>query len=118
MPGKRPRLIVIPFQINAREYSLFIALDDQSVERIKAYDPAQVEMGKLPPLWTNLRLNTILVGYATNIDVARITEMLQGADDPRKALQFLSRGFAFKPDQGDYDGPYLDAQAKEGDTKQ
>ena len=40
-------MTVIPFQINANEYSIFVALGDDNIGRIRVYDPAQVEIGKL-----------------------------------------------------------------------
>jgi hypothetical protein len=109
-------MILIPFQINAREYNVFIALDDQSLERIGAYDPAQVQAQEMGGAFRHLKLKTVLVGYANEEDVQRVLKIIRRDGDPREALQFLSRGFEFRPDdKGDHDGPPLSLKTKPGE---
>ena len=105
-------MMVIPFQINPQEFSLFVALDPEGVGRIEEHDPAQVDMRKLPRVWQGLRLCIILIGYATADDMAHVMEMLSSGGDSEKALKYLSRGFMFKPEAGDHDGPYLNLSAE------
>jgi hypothetical protein len=107
---------VIPFQLDEREYSVFVVLGDDGVERIKAYDPAQLNIWKLPEYWRRLRLRDVLIGYATPADIERMMEMIQRDGNPLEALRFLSRGFEFRPADGDHDGPYLSAKP-DGGTK-
>lgn len=42
-------MITIPLQVNPAQYDLFIILEDENIERIKKYDPAEVVGKNLPP---------------------------------------------------------------------
>lgn len=111
-------MTVIPFRHNADEYSIFCALDSEGVARIKAYDPAQLEISKLGDPWQGLRLRGVLVGYVTTADIEHIRKMLAtDANNVEDILKYLSRGFAFRPEAGDHDGPYLSMKDTSG-TKQ
>lgn len=99
-------MIIIPFQVGPLEYNVFVALQDENLERMKAYDPAQLEPRKLGHPWDFMRLNVVLIGYATEADIAEIQDLAargRGAEIPKR----LSRGFKFRPEAGDYDGHYL-----------
>jgi len=110
-------MFVIPFQINQREYSIFIALQHDNLERIAAYDPAEVQMDKIPLKFARLRLKDILIGYSTEDELRQVLQLLE-AGQSRDALKLLARGFAFKPNAGDHDGPYLSLKKQPGETKQ
>lgn len=99
-------MLVIPFAIGATEYSVFIVLQDENIERIKDYDPAEVpNVSRLPSELQELRLKDVLVGYATDEDVAFI-ERCAREGRPADGLRHLSRGFRYRPDHGDHDrGP-------------
>lgn len=102
-------MLVIPFAINATEFNVFVALQDDSLERMKSYDPAQIEPRKMGMPWAGMRLNVVLIGYATGPDVEEINR-LQASGRGAEITKFLARGFNFKPEAGDYDGPYRRAQ--------
>jgi len=98
-------MILIPFQINENEYNIFCALQIDNLERIQKYDPAQIQPHKLGKEWDALKLNTVLIGFANNRDLQRVQAWV-AAGQPDEALKYLSRGFEFKPEQGDHDGMY------------
>lgn len=102
-------MYVLPFQTTPEEYSIFVLLDDEGIERIKAYDPAQVDVAKTlagMPVRPGQRLMHIIIGYANQEDMKHVLELFQQGLRA-EALKFLSRGFEFRPDLGDHDGPYV-----------
>src|SRR5215813_13852031 len=87
---------LIPFNVSEDMYHIFVALEDKNLERMKAYDPAQFSPLKLPAEWQDKTLGMVIIGYATAKDLAQVRSLIdQGASVA--ALEFLSRGFAFKP---------------------
>ena len=98
-------MLTIPLRINPQEYILFIALQDANIERIKAYDPAEVVPRKFGGEWANLKLKEIHITYATEEDEVLITKLCR-EHKVKEALQHLCRGYAFKPNMGDHDGQY------------
>lgn len=109
-------MIVIPFSLNTREYSVFVALDDDGMGRIKQYDPAQVDFATMPPEFRNKRLSKVIVGYATAEDIQHILK-LSNEGKMGEGLEYLSRGFAFRPDAGDHDGPPLSLKGHDGERQ-
>jgi len=98
-------MLVIPIQSSQNEFDIFVVLEDLNIERIKAYDPAELRVGALPPIWQRLKVKTITLLYATKEEV----EDLKATNDEKaltSVLSHLSRGFQYRPDKGDYDGPY------------
>jgi len=88
---------VIPFQLNAREYSIFVVLQEEGLKRIRAYDPAQVNVQALGPAFTHLRLKDIHVGYATDSEIREVLRLAE-LGRVQDGLKWLSRGFEFKPE--------------------
>lgn len=97
-------MTVLPFQLNAREYSVLIAFDDEGIERIRLYDPGELHLSMLGPPWIHLKLRDVIVTYCNADDLVRANEMC-AAGDQKGAYRWLTRGFVFRPDQGDHDGP-------------
>ena len=96
---------VIPFRISDDRYNVFIALEEKNLARMKGYDPAQFRSSLLPREWQAYTLDTVLIGYATEKDLAQVRFLIESGA-PAAALEFLSRGFEFDPKQGDSDKPY------------
>lgn len=109
-------MIVIPFSLNHREYSVFVALDDDGMGRIKQYDPAQVDFSTMPAEFHNKHLSKVIVGYATAADIQYILK-LSHEGRMGEGLEYLSRGFAFKPELGDHDGPPLSLKREDGERQ-
>jgi hypothetical protein len=97
-------MMVLPFQLNSAEYSMFVILEDDNIERIKAYDPAEVNVPKMGD-WTRLKLRDVIITYATPQEVAEFTKLCT-QDKALEAMRLLSRGFKYKPEAGDHDRPY------------
>jgi hypothetical protein len=96
-------MLCIPFQVSETHFSLFITLDDASLSRMKQYDPAEVTFAKVMEGSTmkGLILKDIIIGYATAKDIAHILDLAKTDQPLREGLKYLSRGYAFRPDQGD-----------------
>lgn len=99
-------MFTIPFQISETEFSIMIVLQDENIERMKEYDPAELSLPLLSgPFLNVLDLRDIIISYATADDYQKVTELCRRRE-PHKALKYLSRGFKFRPDKGDSDLPY------------
>jgi hypothetical protein len=98
---------------------LLIVMDQESIERIRAYDPAEVMWGSLPPEYSMRRPHTIGIGFATAAELFEIEQMSKTDPDWKdKAFAMICRGFEFRPDKGDHDfGPTVLGKPTEG-TKQ
>jgi hypothetical protein len=108
-------MIVIPFQVSKTQYSVYVGFDDEGIDRMKAYDPGELTMNKLPPAFRALELKDVIVGYCSEADFTRVQQMMIEDGNPVRALRHLTRGFKFRPDAGDHDGPYLSAKFRETD---
>lgn len=97
-------MTVLPFQINAREYSVIMAFDEEGLGRIRQYDPGELHLYTLGPPWTLLKLKDVIVTYCTASDLDRVLELCR-AGDTRAACRWLTRGFKFRPEEGDHDQP-------------
>lgn len=111
-------MIAVPLQLNEREYMIFVVLDDENVERIRQYDPAEVNIAKTiaSGRMAGLTLRDVVIGYATQEEIDQLTQS-RSREEVMARLQHLSRGFAFRPGKGDHDAPYLSTR-DDGSTKQ
>jgi len=96
-------MLVIPKQINPREYVLVIVLGQDNIERMMANDPAQLGLYQLPPPWPDLRCRDLFIAYETDENMARI-ETLCRQQNEREAWEYLMRGWQNRPDKGDGGG--------------
>ncbi len=105
-------MFVVPFRVSSTEFSIFILLQDENLERMKEYDPAEVTVDKIVigSDFHGLSVKDILLGYGTNDDLITATELIQGGEHI-KALRFLSRGFKYRPNDGDA-GPIVNLTRK------
>ena len=111
-------MMLLPASINEREYSLFVILEEENIERIKQYDPAEATVSKLGPPWTTLQLRDVVITYvAAGEEKDRFINMVQRGEI-NEALRMLSRGFAYRPDLGDHDRPYESAKDPHGNNSQ
>ena len=96
---------------------LCIVLDEVSIERIKRYDPAEVQWPQLPPIYSSRRPATIGVAFATKSDQAEIERMAASGDPnwQEQAIKLVTRGFEYRPDEGDHDfGPTVLGEPTKG----
>src|SRR5678816_3209342 len=106
-------MFVIPFQLEAGRDSLWIVLEDENLDRIKEYDPAEVLTSKMPKQWRSSPVNSIVIAYATPEDRDEVFRLTREGDSAT-ALRILSRGFRFRPETGD-GGPYESIRRQEQD---
>lgn len=99
-------MFCLPIAISPTEYALYVFLQNENLERMRKYDPAEVKLAHLGDAFRDLKLKEVIIGFATDEDFERVMELCQ-AGKPKEALRHLTRGFRYRPDQGDHDGPYL-----------
>jgi hypothetical protein len=109
-------MIIIPFSTHPTEYEIFVVLLDENVSRIKAYDPAEVK-AIITPEFKHKKLKTVYIGYCKNEEVRHLLTLAQSGKVV-EALKYLTRGFEYKPEQGDHNGPPVSLLIKEKETKQ
>jgi hypothetical protein len=102
----------LPFRINDTEYSLFVVFEDENIERIREQDPAEVHLPLLGDRWyKELRLRDVIITYANAEDLKTFHDLCM-QDKAREAMQFLCRGFRYRPDRGDNDAMYRSLKGK------
>jgi len=107
-------MLAIPLRISETEYSIFLVLGDDNLERIRAYDPAELSVPKVVaqnPRIARLTLKDVVICYAT---LAENEELIRLAGEAKfvEALRKLTRGFRYRPKEGDHDGAYVDLLKK------
>ena len=97
-------MIAIPIQFGpGPTYNVILVLEDSNLERIKAYDPAVFESGKIDrEPFKNLKLADVCVAYASAEEIKRI-QTLYAAQDIRGVMEILFKGWDHKPEDGDHD---------------
>lgn len=101
-------MLTIPFKVSDLHYSIMVVFQDENLERIRAYDPAEISVPQIEQEMTlshNLRLKDVIVTYANPADMEHLEELWR-QDKGHEALRFLCRGWKYRPDAGDHDrGP-------------
>ena len=97
-------MIAIPIQVNGQEYDVWIVLNDESIDRIKQYDPAEYVLDKATD-YRGLKLRGMVITYGNEADINQVWTLAKAGKMP-DALRHLSRGSKFKPKSGDSDKPY------------
>lgn len=105
--------LFIPVQINQQTYVAYILLDELSVVRIQKYDPLGVGF---PENFKNLKLVSVKVGFANQDDQQEILR-LTNAGDIKGMIKYIERGWEFRPDLGDHDGPMTTLEKKADDRQ-
>jgi hypothetical protein len=103
-------MLLIPFEVGGGEFSVFVVLEGENLERMKANDPAQINVWKMGEPFARLKLRDVMITSPSADDVAKALVLIRGGQ-PRKAMEFLSRGFKYQPDRGDSDLPYTSGRA-------
>lgn len=96
-------------------YSLFVILTANNIERITRYDPAEININGFPRDFRRLDLKAINIMYATQDE---INEMVANPDKVPDLINKLARGWEYRPDLGDHDGPYLSLGPFEAEVKE
>jgi hypothetical protein len=112
-------VIILPRIRRNGRVDLLIALGEDSIERLRVYDPAEIMWSQLPSEYSTRRPETIGITYITATEQAEIERMsVSDPDWKEKAYKLLTRGFEYRPDTGDHDfGPTVLGKPTEG-TKQ
>jgi len=84
-------MMIMPFQVSELEYILLVLLKDDNIDRIRQYNPAEIDLETLDSLFHRLKLKEIHVSYANEVDEA-VLHALARAQDIRAILKHFSRG--------------------------
>ncbi len=95
-------MIVIPFQVDPRQYSVMVAFDEEGLDRLRKYDPGELVLSKLGPPWTGLKLKDVVITFCNADDLERVKRWCT-VGDVKSAYKWLTRGWQFRPDLGDHD---------------
>lgn len=106
-------MMVVPVQFIPGEYAVYVILGRDNLDRIEEYDPAVVPIKDLPASYHGLRLAEVVITFATEPELQRVMELAHQGK-PREALKLVTRGFRFRPDLGDYEGPPLNVNSWKG----
>lgn len=98
-------MMSIPIRRSAHTFDLVIILECDNVDRMRAQDPCEVDIGKFPAMYHSMRIQGVLVAYATPEESIQISVMA-GRQDVESIMKLLLRGWKFQPELGDQDGPY------------
>lgn len=93
-------MMALPMEIAPGVYSIFLILEAENIERMKMNDPAEFNMYKLPPPWSEMTLRDIVILTPSAEDLA-VAMKLFDEDKGAEAMKFLSRGYRFRPELGD-----------------
>lgn len=105
-------MLTIPVRISPTDYIVIVALQEPNLERIKRYDPAEIDTEKLPGEWRKLNLKQIHISYATPEDEVELVRLCK-AGEVKTAIALLFKGYKFEPTMGDHDGKYGSALNKD-----
>ena len=101
-------MILIPTIRRNGKVDVIIVINEDSIERMKRADPAQVIWAQLPPDYSMRTMHTISIAFCTTAEEKEIEQLSASGDPDWKvmAANKLFRGFEFRPDLGDHDfGP-------------
>lgn len=103
-------MMAIPLKVNEAEMDLFVILQPENIERLIKYDPAELVKHKMGQ-YAELSIRNIVITFANDSDVATVMPMLQNGD-VTSALKHLTRGWVFRPQEGDNDEEYEQSSAR------
>lgn len=98
-------MISIPVARKDNTYDVFIVMGNENLRRIVSHDPAEMDTLKLGHPWNTMKLRTVVMMFGTDEEREDLLKC-KNHKDVQDALKKLSRGFKYRPEMGDHDGPY------------
>lgn len=96
-------VMVMPAKRHDGRWDLFIILSQQSIERIKEYDPAELDMSSMPEELKDIcpAPANIFVAYATYQEMKEILKDYEDGKGVHNTMRKLLRGRKERPEMGD-----------------
>lgn len=96
-------VMVMPAKRHDGRWDLFIILSQKSIDRIKEYDPAELELDKMPEELTDEYKSPerIFVAYATWDEMQKILKAYKEGKGVHSTMRMLLRGRKNRPEMGD-----------------
>jgi hypothetical protein len=99
-------MICIPFTVKPGIYDIMVVLEQENIDRIKEYDPAMIPLDDFPEPFKSMQLSEVHITFGNKEDLAFCMAQEQGPAGLKIVLEHLTRGWKYKPEQGDNDqGP-------------
>ncbi len=97
-------MIILPIQSKGHLNDLLVVVfGPQNLERMKKGDPAEVKLKDIKRSGKDLMNPTIIICYEE--DQTKLMQLVN-SKNIQQILEYLSRGFEYRPDLGDHDrGP-------------
>lgn len=97
-------MMTVPLKINEREFDVIICLQLENLDRMREHDPAEIIKSHFGEPWTGLQIRNVMIAYLTEKEAEEFPDRMR--KDARAALRWLTRGFRYRPAQGDIDDDY------------
>ncbi len=104
-------MFLIPIAKSTQQNVLLVVLEEENLTRLRAYDPGEVNLTKLPAPWCDKRFDQIQICYIAEADRAQLFALLQSGN-VGEAVRMLVRGWTYRPEEGDHDQPYSGKDAR------
>jgi hypothetical protein len=98
-------MMCVPLQTGPDKFVLVVVLFDESIKRMKEYDPGEILISRLGLPWARWHLQTIHLHYATAEEGNKLSSIKDMAE-LKAFLNHLARGWKFRPEAGDGDSMY------------
>ena len=95
-------MITMPVSINDSEYSLFVFLTKENVDRITSYDPAVIDTNKYSEFMKR-KIKDVHIGFVNEEEEAEMMKSCGKGLKPQQVMDLLKRlgrGWTYKPGDG------------------
>lgn len=97
-------MLIIPAHHPNGDFDLLIVLEQENIDRIKEYDPAELKWNELG-YFSDVKPRSIQITFGSPEDIKKIHELAK-VGKPVEAIKLVTRGWKFRPESGDHDfGP-------------
>lgn len=96
-------MLAIPLQTGPQQFQLAVILEQENIDRVMEYDPAEIDIAKLALPWRLWHCHRVVLFFAT---AEEVVEIRNNPGSVLKLLQRLGRGFKYQPRAGDHDHAY------------
>ena len=108
-------MLLIPIVASDHKNLLLVVLEDENLERLHGYDPAEIDLAKLPGNFAGVPFHAIHVAYVSDADRGLLLDLMTSGKIS-DALALLSKGWKHRPELGDHDQPYTEMKGKVADA--
>lgn len=97
-------MMALPLPISEREFDLLVVLEQENLDRMRAHDPGEVIKSSMGGPWAAMQMRNVILAYLPPEERTQFLELM--AEDVNAAVQWLSRGYRWRPEAGDSEEHY------------